>query len=54
MAIRPKCDKCGEELKDFGAILFGPPDENSTVKKFHICVNCYKKIVADIESTNKL
>lgn len=44
MAIKPKCDKCGEELKDFGAILFSPPDKNSTVKKFHVCVGCYKKM----------
>lgn len=42
MAIKPKCDKCGDELVDFGAILFSPPDEESTVKKFHICKSCYE------------
>lgn len=50
MAITPKCDKCGEELVEFGAILFSPPDEESTVKKFHICKSCYKEIVSDLES----
>ncbi|TSC96393.1 MAG: Uncharacterized protein Athens101426_398 [Parcubacteria group bacterium Athens1014_26] len=44
MSISPICDKCKKELKDFGAILFGPPDKNNNVKKFHICKVCYKLI----------
>ncbi|GBE16431.1 hypothetical protein BMS3Abin15_00247 [bacterium BMS3Abin15] len=45
MAIKPVCDKCKNELNDFGGILFSPPDEESRVKKFHLCKDCYKKIV---------
>lgn len=45
MAIRPICDKCGEELLEFGAILFSPPNKKSETKKLHICVKCYKKIL---------
>jgi uncharacterized protein with PIN domain len=41
MAIQPKCDKCNEELIEFGAILLSPPDEENMVKKFHICKSCY-------------
>lgn len=44
MAIKPKCDKCKEELKDFGAILLSPPDKSSKVKKFHLCKKCYSEI----------
>jgi len=46
MAIKPKCDFCGKELKRFGALLFGPPDKKSTVKKYHVCAICYKKMLA--------
>lgn len=48
MAINPKCDKCKEELKEFGAILLSPPDKRNTVKKFHLCKKCYKSIVKEI------
>ena len=44
MAIRPKCDKCGKELKEFGAILFSPPKKN-IVKKFHLCKQCYQQLI---------
>jgi ribosome-binding protein aMBF1 (putative translation factor) len=44
MAIQPKCEMCGKELEDFGAILFSPPDEESKTLKLHLCVNCYKKV----------
>lgn len=50
MAIRPVCDKCGEELKEFGAILLSPPDAQSTVKKFHICVDCYGKMMRGMKA----
>ncbi len=49
MAIKPKCDKCGKELTEFGAILFSPPNDKSEVKKFHICVSCYQDIIQDID-----
>ncbi len=43
MSIKPKCDKCGEELKKFGGILLSPPKKNM-VKKFHLCTKCYRAI----------
>lgn len=48
MAIKPKCDKCGKELTEYGAILFSPPNGKNEVKKYHICVNCYKDIAKDL------
>lgn len=44
MAIRPVCDKCKRELTGFGGLLFGPPDENGMVRKFHLCQDCYREI----------
>jgi len=52
MAIKPTCDRCGKELIEFGAILFGPPDQNSTVKKYHLCTSCFTKLKTDMESTD--
>lgn len=51
MAIQPKCDKCAEELVDFGAILLSPPDEDAMVKKFHICKTCYENYAQGLEDT---
>ena len=45
MAITPKCNKCGKELHDFGALLFSPPDGESKTIKYHLCKNCYGKII---------
>jgi hypothetical protein len=45
MAIKPVCDKCKKELDDFGGILLSPPDQDSRVKKFHLCRMCYKEVV---------
>jgi hypothetical protein len=44
--IAPKCDKCGNELKDFGGLVFTPPLHagSNTVYKFHICGDCYMLI----------
>jgi hypothetical protein len=39
--INPTCDFCGHELFKFGGLLFSPPDENSMVKKYHICAKCF-------------
>lgn len=49
MAITPKCDKCREELIEFGAILLSLPDENNTVRKFHICKSCYEQMREELE-----
>lgn len=51
MAIRPMCDRCGKELQEFGAILLSPPNEQSDVRKLHICVDCYEIIVNSFEKT---
>lgn len=48
MAIAPKCDRCGHELVDYGALLFSPPDANNTTRKFHICKECYKLYEAEL------
>lgn len=45
MAIKPVCDKCKKELEVFGGILLGPPNENNTVRKFHLCADCYNEII---------
>lgn len=46
--ISPKCDKCKEELEEFGAIILSPPifpgDSTPLLEgltyKFHICRKC--------------
>lgn len=43
--IAPKCDKCHEELTEFGGILLSPPNKENKVDKFHLCVSCYQFIV---------
>ena len=44
MGIKPVCDKCKEELNDFGGILFSPP-EGHDVKKYHLCKSCFAKVL---------
>jgi len=53
MAINPRCDMCGNELKEFGAIVLSPPDEQSRVDKFHVCVYCYAGLAAKMKSLFK-
>ncbi len=48
MAIKPKCDKCRKELKEFGGILLSPPKKRM-VKKFHLCPACYGEISRGID-----
>lgn len=48
--IRPRCDWCGAELTEPGAILFGPPDASDKVRKRHLCVECYTAIEMTIET----
>jgi len=52
--ISPKCDICKEELNEYGALMFSPPDEEGNVKKFHICKNCYVKNFKIFEHTQNL
>ena len=53
MAIKPKCDKCQNELKEFGAILLSPPNKKSNVHKYHLCVECYEYIKSLINGIDK-
>ena len=48
MAIKPKCDKCGKELLDYGGILLSPPDTSGKVYKYHLCVTCYKELAIQL------
>lgn len=48
MAITPSCDICAKELKDFGAIVLGPPDQKGMVDKFHVCKPCYDGQILDL------
>jgi hypothetical protein len=52
MAIKPTCDKCGKELKEFGGILLSPPDNDRKVSKYHLCKDCYEEI-ENLLATNK-
>lgn len=54
MAIKPACDSCGKELKEFGAILLSPPNKKSEVKKFHLCKLCYEDITKRLTGQNIL
>ncbi len=44
MSIKPTCDKCKNELDDFGGILLSPPDIDCKVNKYHLCKKCYEEI----------
>ncbi len=48
MAIKPKCDKCNKELTEFGGILLSPPNKKNEVKKYHLCVECYKQFKIEL------
>lgn len=50
MAIKPKCNMCGIELKEYGAILLSPPDSNDSVKKYHICAQCFERITSEFKN----
>jgi hypothetical protein len=52
MAIKPKCNKCGDELIEFGAILLSPPDEESTVKNSISVKLATKPLQTNLASSN--
>jgi hypothetical protein len=39
--IAVTCSECGKEQTELGALLFSPPNENSSCHKAHVCVDCY-------------
>jgi hypothetical protein len=42
-----KCDKCGRELSQPGALLFSPPTgEGWLVEKYHLCQDCWLATIA--------
>jgi hypothetical protein len=47
MAIKPICDMCKKELTDYGALLFSPPNEKSEVKKYHLCKECFERVIKE-------
>ena len=47
MSITPQCDRCKNEIAEFGGLLFSPPNEKNEVKKFHLCKNCYEIIAQE-------
>lgn len=49
MAIKPVCNRCGNELKEFGGILFSPPNNSELVKKWHLCRSCYEELIKDLK-----
>jgi len=49
MAIKPICNKCKKELKEFGGILLSPPNKDNRVKKYHLCKTCFNKIEQEIK-----
>ena len=47
--VKLKCDRCGLELFEPGALLFSPPRRAEwIVEKYHLCVECWPKIVAQL------
>ena len=46
-----KCDKCGQDLAQPGALLFSPPKHDQwIVEKYHLCVDCWSVIVGQVRS----
>lgn len=52
--INPKCDRCQEELVEFGAILLSPPDSHENVRKFHLCISCFNDLCKYAIITSKV
>lgn len=56
MSLRVKCDRCREELKEKGALIFSPPivqDGLDIVQKYHLCVKCYEWLIGITTEENK-
>lgn len=48
-ATLPPCDGCGAEQDHPGGLLFGVPDENSRVKKWHVGICCFRRVMLALE-----
>ncbi len=53
MSLNIKCDKCGKELDEPGALVFSPPSNNKDVMKYHICKTCWAKLADWIYDNDK-
>lgn len=38
------CDRCGEEIKEPGALVFAPPSACNYCIKQNLCMNCWIKL----------
>jgi hypothetical protein len=45
LVVEFTCEFCGEKQTTPGALIFGPPNEKSQCAKWHICDECYGKVV---------
>ena len=52
--IKPICDVCENELDDYGALLFSPPNESGCCVKRHICKGCYIKLLEYIDTSIRM
>ncbi len=43
--IKPICVMCEKELEDYGAVLLSPPLMDGTVAKYHICKECFERLL---------
>ena len=53
--ITPNCDRCHQELQDFGALAFSPPQTlpddcpARDVEKYHLCATCWQEFKCWLE-----
>lgn len=48
-ASLPPCDGCGAEQERPGGLLFGVPDNNNIVKKWHVGICCFRSVILAME-----
>jgi hypothetical protein len=47
-----KCDKCGRELREPGALILSPPTTKEwLVEKYHVCADCWPAVSALLKET---
>ena len=48
--LQLKCDRCGRELREPGALVFSPPTSEAwIVEKYHVCADCWPIVLAILE-----
>jgi hypothetical protein len=49
-----KCNRCGDELKEPGALVFSPPTGDGwLVEKFHLCVDCWSLVSGQLKARSQ-